>query len=85
MRSELNETALIDNYLLRQLSQEETRTFEAGLLLNETLADKVEMQRLAHRLIRLYGRKEERSRLERLYRQLLSETAFANQLKNIFT
>ena len=85
MRSELTETCLIDSYLHRQLSQEETRTFEAGLLLDEALAEKVEAQRLAHRLIRLYGRKEERSRLEQLYRKLLNETTFANQLKNIFT
>ena len=84
MRSELNETRLIDGYLLRRLSEEETRIVETDLLLNEPFAEKVEAQRLAHRLVRLYGRKEERSRLERLYRQLLSEPAFADKLKTIF-
>jgi hypothetical protein len=83
MRSELTETRLIDGYLLRQLGEAETRSFEATLLLNEALAEKVETQRLAHRLIRLYGRNEQRSRLEKIYRQLLTEKTFADQLKNI--
>jgi hypothetical protein len=84
MRSELNEACLIDRYLLRQLSNEEARAFESGLLLNEALAEKVEAQRMAHLLIRLYGRRKERRRLDEIYRQLLMETSFAHQLKTIF-
>jgi hypothetical protein len=83
MRSELHETRLIDGYLFRQLGEAETRWFEATLLLNETLAEKVETQRLAHRLIRLYGRNAQRNRLEKIYRRLLTEKTFADQLKNI--
>ena len=83
MRSELNELALIDSYLLRQLNEEETRTFEAGLLMDEALAEKVTAQRTAHRLIRLYGRNEERRRLESIYQRLQGEPAFANQLKSL--
>jgi len=85
MRPELNEVRLIDKYLLRQLNEEEARTFESGLLLNDALAEKVEVQRTAHRLIRLYGRRRVRSRLDGIYRQLLTEGNFAHQLETIFT
>ena len=84
MRSDLNEIAQIDQYLFRQFSEEEGKRFEARLLINEALAEKVEAQRLAHRLIRLYSRKKEHGRIEEIYRQLLEEPAFAHQLKTIF-
>lgn len=85
MRSDLNEIAQIDLYLFRQCSEAEGKRFEAQLLMNETLAEKVEAQRLAHRLIRLYSRKKERDRIEAIYQQLLDEPAFAHQLKTIFS
>jgi hypothetical protein len=84
MRSDLNEIAQIDQYLFRQCNEEEAKRFEARLLMNDALAEKVEAQRLAHRLIRLYSRKQERDRIEGIYRQLLEEPAFAHQLKTIF-
>lgn len=80
MRSELNEIALIDSYLFHQLDDAGTRAVETSILLNNTFAERVEAQRRAHRLIRLYGQK---SRLERIYQQLLNEPAFANQIKNL--
>ena len=83
MRSELEEVALIDSYLLKQLDPEVTRAFEAGLLMNEDFAQKVEAQRSAHRLIRLYGRNANRNRFENIYQLLLNEPAFAGQLKSL--
>ena len=83
MRSELNEVYLIDQYLLGRLSKEEKQVFEANLLLDEVIAEKLEAQRTAHRLIRRYARKEERRRLEEIYKQLLKEPDFAHQIKNI--
>jgi DNA-binding transcriptional regulator YbjK len=84
MRTELDEARQIDQYLFRQLNQDDTREFETRLLLNETLAAKVDAQRTAHRLIRLYARTQERNRLQEIYRNLLTEKNFADQLKNIF-
>jgi hypothetical protein len=85
MRSKLNEVCLIDRYLFRQISDEEAGTFESSLLVDDALAEKVEAQRLAHRLIRRYGHRKELGWLDDIYRHLLTETNFANQLKNIFT
>lgn len=84
MRSDLDEIARIDQYLFRELSEEDEKHFEARLLMNDALAEKVEAQRLAHRLIRRYGQKQERGRMEGIYRQLLEEPAFAHQIKTIF-
>jgi predicted restriction endonuclease len=83
MRSELNELALIDGYLFRQLDQQQTQMVETSILLNNTFAEKVEAQRQAHRLIRLYARTQERQSLENIYQRLLNEPAFANQLKSL--
>lgn len=83
MRSELNEVYLIDQYLLGQLNKEDEQAFEANLLLDEAIAEKLEAQRTAHRLIRRYARKEERRRLEEIYQLLLGEPDFAHQIKII--
>ncbi len=83
MRSELNEVYLIDQYLLGRLSKEEEQGFEANLLLDEAIAEKVEAQRTAHRLIRRYAWRENRRRLEEIYQLLLDEPGFAHQIKVI--
>ena len=85
MRSELNEIRLIDEYLFRQIPAAEAQAFEARLLCDGPLAERVEAQRIAHRLVRLYSRKKERRRLEAVYLQLQNEPAFAHQLKTIFS
>ena len=85
MRSELNEICLIDQWLFHQLSEAEARNFEARLLLDEAFAEKVEAQRIGHRLIRHYARRQERFRLEAIYGLLLEEAGFAHQLNTIFT
>lgn len=83
MRSELNEVCLIDQYLLGRLSKEDAHVFEANMLLDEAIAEKVEAQRTAHRLIRRYASKEMRRRLEEIYQLLLDEPDFAHQIKII--
>ncbi len=85
MRSELNEIRLIDQWLLHQLPEAEALSFETRLLLDDAFAEKVEAQRICHRLIRHYGRRQERFRLEAIYGLLLEEAGFAHQLNTIFT
>ena len=80
MRNELNEVYLIDQYLLGRLSKEEAQVFETSMLLHEAIAEKVEAQRTALRLIRRYARKVERQRLEEVYQLLLKEPVFAHQI-----
>jgi hypothetical protein len=85
MRSELNDVRLIDDFLFRRLNDEEARTVEVRLLLDDAFALDVAAQRTAHRLVRLYGRREDRRRLDAIYRQLLADINFAHRLKTIFT
>jgi len=84
MRKELFETEQIEKYLLHQLSKEEKQQFETNMLRNPLLADKVDAQLRVYQLIRIFSRRQERNRLEMIYRRLLQETSFAQQLKNIF-
>lgn len=84
MRNELTEISLIDKYLFRQLSDEERKMFEASVLIDDALADKVEAQQKAHQVIRIYARTRERRRLEDIYNRLLREPAFFHRLKIIF-
>lgn len=83
MRSELAELALIDSYLFHQLDHQQTQAVETNLLVDEAFAEKVEAQRMAHRLIRQYGRDANRQRIESIYQLLLNEPAFAGQLKSL--
>jgi hypothetical protein len=84
MRSELNDVRLIDGHLFGRLDEEETRTVETRLLLDNGFAENLAAQRTAHRLVRLYGRREDRRRLDEIYRQLLMDVNFARRLKTIF-
>lgn len=81
MQSELNQAHLIDQYLLGRLSKEDAQAFETSMLLDEAIAENVEAQRTAHRLIRRYARKENLRRLEEIYQLLLNEPEFAHHIK----
>lgn len=85
MRPELNEISLIDQWLLHQLPEAAAQDFEAKMLIDEAFAEKVEAQRVCHRLIHQYARRQERHRLESIYRLLMEDTGFAHQLNTIFT
>ena len=85
MRSELEQTRLIDRYLFGHLNEAEERAFEASLLIDSELSEKTVAQKITHRLIRFHGRQNARNRLDTLFRQLLTEKDFAQQLAAIFT
>ena len=85
MRSELNEICLIDQWLLQKLPEVEAKAVEARMLVDEAFAEKVEAQRICHRLVHQYARRQERFRLESIYRLLMEEAGFAHQLNSIFT
>ena len=84
MRSSLIEIEQIEKYLSNQLSDDEKHQFEARTIIDTSFAEKVEAQKQVHKLIRIFSRRQQRSKLEIIYRQLLHETQFAEQLKNIF-
>jgi hypothetical protein len=85
MRSELEQTRLIDDYLLGRLTQSQKSVFETKLLIDGTLDEKVQAQRVVHRLAKLFGRKKARTRFDAIFRQLLTEKDFSQQIHTIFT
>ena len=84
MRKELIETAEIDSYLYNKLNGEDRHVFEARMLVHAALEEKVREQRRAHQFIRLFARIEQRRHLESIYRHLLNDAAFVQELKTIF-
>ncbi len=84
MRNDLIEIEQIEKYLSHQMSGEKKEQFETRMLLDGSLFEKVEAQRHVHKLIRIFSRRQQRNRLELIYQQLLLESSFVQQLKNIF-
>jgi hypothetical protein len=64
----MNETALIDQYLLGQLSPEDRVLFEAKLLIDDSLAEKTATQQHLHNIV-----------VQSARRQLRREIAAAEQ------
>ena len=84
MRDDLIEIEQIEKYLSHQMSGEKKEQFETRMLLDGSLFEKVEAQRHVLKLIRIFSRRQQRNRLELIYQQLLHESSFVQQLKNIF-
>lgn len=85
MRSELEEVRLIDCYLFGRLEEDQRRAFDARLLIDNALGEKVFAQRTLHRLVLRLGRAKDRARFDAIFRQLLGETHFSQQINAIFT
>ena len=73
MRTSLNETKRIEDYLQGQMELPEQLLFEASMALDPTLAEKATWQKRVYGLIRLYGRKKLKMELEAIHLKLLSD------------
>ena len=84
MRNELNETEWIDKYLLNELHSEDKKQFETELLIDSSLYEKTEKQKLIHRIVRLFNRSYHRDRLEKIYASLMQQADFKKNIDSIF-
>ncbi|MGN6567181.1 MAG: hypothetical protein ACTHJ0_04475 [Flavipsychrobacter sp.] len=84
MRSTLLEAQQIDEYLLGKLPAEERGLFEARMIINTELKDKVRKQGIAHSIIKWFGREEQRRKFEILYNQLTADISFRSEIEKIF-
>ena len=64
MRTSLTETAQIEAHVLQRSDPGDELVFEARLLLEPTLAEKVEWQKEAYRMIKIYGRRQLKKKLK---------------------
>ena len=85
MRKLLLEVQEIDQYLLQAMPAAGKLVFQARMLTNATLQEKVHYQQAAHRLIRHMGREMQREKLAALHARLWeTNEAFRLEITSIF-
>lgn len=85
MRTSLTETEQIEAHLLQQTSPGDALVFEARLLLDDELADKLHWQKTAYSIVKLYGRKQLRKEIETAHQTLFNtDKSFKEKIKKIF-
>jgi len=87
MRTSLNELLAIEKHLLKNNIPEKQLLFEANLLINSELQQKVIAQQEAYQLIQLYGRRQLRAELDKIHHTLFTNSihnSFALKIKKLF-
>jgi len=85
MRKQLHEIQEIDQYLLQAMPAADQLVFQARILTDSTLQEKVRHQQEAHHLIRQIGREAKREQLAALHARLWeTDEAFRTEISSIF-
>lgn len=84
MKTSGNDTQQIDDYLLRRMDEGEAVLFEARLVLEPGLHQKMHWQKKAHGFIRAYGRKQIKNELRGIEHQLFHHPAHDGFKQKIF-
>jgi hypothetical protein len=87
MRTSLNEIKLIDDHLLGTSAPGDALLFDAMVILDNTLPEKVEWQKNAHTLVQQYGRKKLKAEIEAVHQKLFKESLhqpFAQKILRLF-
>ena len=77
MRTSLIETRQIEAHLLQLSEPGDALVFEARLLLEPELRDKMQWQKETYNIIRQYGRDQLKQEIEAVHRQLFTEPKHA--------
>jgi len=85
MRKPLLEIQEIDRYLFQQMTRTDRLVFQARMILQPELKEKVRLQRKAHAFLRWCSRKDRKDELESIYTRLMNDTAFNNTINSIFS
>ncbi len=73
MRTSLNEIKLIDDHLFGVLDPADALLFDAMLILDNTLPEKIVWQQNTHATIQQYSRKKLKAEIEDAHQQLFSK------------
>lgn len=84
MRTSLNEIRQIEDYLSGSPDRAERLVFEAKLLTDPVLREKVALQKQVYMLIRAYSRKQLKSELGRIHRRLFRDPEKASFRESVF-
>lgn len=88
MRTSLIETEQIEAYLLRLSNPGDALLFEARLLLDDELSQKLQWQKAACDIVKTYGRKQLKQEIEAVHRNLFNDIrhkSFREKIKKIFS
>jgi hypothetical protein len=78
MTTSWNETAQIEAYLNGSLDTGSALLFEAQMILEPGLHDKIRWQNKTYEIIRHYGRKQLRQEIEAVHEQLFTRPEYAS-------
>jgi hypothetical protein len=87
MRTSLNEIKLIDEHIFKNGSTEDKLLFDAMLILNPALNDKLMWQKKTHSVVLQYSRKKLKAEIESVHQQLFNEPAhqsFRQRILSLF-
>jgi hypothetical protein len=87
MRTSLTEIKLIDDHLFGTSAPGDALLFDALLILDNTLPEKMEWQKSTHILVQQYGRKKLKAEIEAVHQKLFNESPhrhFAQKTRNLF-
>lgn len=75
MKTSIADTIKIERFLTGEMDARDRLVFEAKLLVDQQLRTEVSLQRMVHKLVRLYHRKKLKARLEVVHERLFSDPA----------
>lgn len=88
MRTSLIETEQIDGHLLGRSEPGDALVFEARLLLESELREKVQWQKETCRMIKLYGRDQLKKEIAAVHQKLFTQPkhiSFSQKIRRLFT
>lgn len=83
----MNDTQLIEAYLLNRLAADERLLVEARLLLDSEFSNTLKWQRSTYDVVKVYGRTALKQEIRAVEKRLFSESCFKNfriSIANIF-
>ncbi len=87
MRTSLNEIKLIDEHIFNKVAAEDALLFDALLILDPGLLNRVTWQKHTHAIVMQYGRKKLVDEIEKVHHQLFSEPrhhSFKQRIMGLF-
>lgn len=88
MKTSWNETRQIDEHLSGKMNTGDALVFEAKLLLEPELGDKVLWQQKTHDLITQFGRRQLKNEIEAIHQKLFTSPghhSFHQKIRRLFT
>ena len=85
MRKQLHEVQEIDRYIFRTMTLPDRLLFQAQMILQPELREKLGLQRKTHAFLRWVSRNQKEAELASMYTRLMGEVSFKTRVESIFS